>query len=497
MDNENRSGQSGNDSWVDDILSYPETGEEIGPDEQAIQSANLSHPEDAELDQIMQEALSGAWDTPPEDPQPADTPSEAEMFHDDEYRDAFGEGEELAEVFSDKPMKKKKNETSTEKKEPVRKGRPKRKKGYGLLGIPHLLATAVWAAIIIVIGVSLGRMVWVSAADVLAFGREEQIVTITVTDRDAEDMDALAEKLCDAGLIRYPGLFKLYAGIAIDEGEISPGTYNLSTLYDYHALANNLHSNSASREEVELMFPEGATCADIFTKLEENGVCTVAELEEAASSGDLGEYWFLDGVERGSKYCLEGFLFPDTYKFYTDDDPERVLKKFLSNFDNRFSSSNLQEKLETLNAQLGEDHAMTLYEIVIVASMIEKETANTLEGYTVSSVIYNRLTRWELPYLNIDATLIYALGGNVDPETGKVMPLTAAQLEMDHPYNTYKYMGLTPGPIANPGLGSLNAALEPEDTDYYYYALDPESGVHRFFSDDDDFYDFLDTVNYG
>ncbi len=509
MDNENRSGQSGNENWLDEILATPEVGEEIGPDEHAIRSANLTHPSDAEVDQIIQETLSGTWDPASEEAAPAQPAApESDLFRDEEYRDAFGEGEELEQVFSGKPVKKKKK-PAAEQAAPAPKGRPKRKKGAGLLAIPHLLSTVIWVVIILAIGVSLGRMIWVCAADVLGFGREEELVTITITEEDIADIDALAEKLKDAGLIRYPSLFKLYASFAIDEGDISAGTFELNTVYDYRALVNYLNPSRA-RQEVELMFQEGFTCADIFAKLEENNVCTVAELEECAANGDLGDYWFLESVERGSKYCLEGYLFPDTYRFYVDDEPDRVLRKFLNNFDNRFSSNHLEEKLAPLNERLAQvlssrgynqdyidEHMMTIHDIVIVASMIEKEKATDLEGYTVGSVIYNRLTNpANYPYLNIDATLIYALGGNIDPETGKTKPLTLEDTKIDSPYNTYNRTGLIPGPIANPGLSSLDAALEPEDTDYYFYALDPDAGTHKFFTNSRDHEDFLATVSY-
>jgi UPF0755 protein len=113
--------------------------------------------------------------------------------------------------------------------------------------------------------------------------------------------------------------------------------------------------------------------------------------------------------------------------------------------------------------------------------MIEKETSDNAESYEISSVIYNRLTNpANYPYLNIDATLIYALGGNIDPETGKTKPLTYDDLLMEHPYNTYKVKGLIPGPISNPGSNSLNAALDPSVTDYYFYVYNPNTSQHMF-----------------
>ena len=366
---------------------------------------------------------------------------------------------------------------------PVRKGRPRRKKGEGLFGIPDLLATAVWLALIVVVGVTLGRMLWVCAADVLAFGREDHPVTVTIYESDT--IDDVTEKLFDANLIRYPGLFKLYAKFAVDEGEIHPGIWDLNTRYDYHALVSMM-SPSSSRSVVEVMIPEGYSCAQIFALLEENKVCTAQDLASYAADGELDYYWFLDGIARGEENSLEGYLFPDTYQFYTNDSPRSVLQKMLNNFDYRFTDEMLQQLPvlnERVSAMMREDgrsqeyidaHQLTLKDVVIIASMIEKETSSAVEGYTVASVIYNRLFNWggTPAYLNIDATMVYALGGKTD--------LTAEDLRIEHPYNTYLNTGLTPGPISNPGLSSLQAALNPQDTPYYYYVLDPSAGEHHF-----------------
>lgn len=365
----------------------------------------------------------------------------------------------------------------------IKKGRPKRKKGEGLLGIPNLIVTGVWVALTLLISLTLGRLVWVCAAEVLAFGREDKAVTITVYETDT--LDDITKKLARAELIHYPGLFKLYAKFAVDEGEIHPGMWDLNTKYDYHALVKMM-SPSSSRSTVKVMIPEGYSCRQIFALLEENKVCTVQDISSYAATGELDDYWFLDGVTRGDKYCLEGFLFPDTYEFYQNDKPKNVLTKMLNNFNKRFDES-LQGKIQTLNNHLadlmrrdgkGEDyinsHLFTVRDVVNVASMIEKETSSAQEGYTIASVIYNRLFCWQgnPPYLNIDATIVYALDGKTD--------LTAEDLRVDSPYNTYTRTGLTPGPISNPGLSSLEAALEPSDTNYYYYVLDPAAGSHIF-----------------
>ena len=343
--------------------------------------------------------------------------------------------------------------------------------------------TGVWVALTVLIGVTLGRLVWVCASEILAFGREDKSVTITIYETDT--LDDITKKLNRAELIHYPGLFKLYAKLAVDDGDIKPGMWDLNTKYDYHALVKMM-SPSSSRDVVKVMIPEGYSCRQIFALLEENKVCTVQDMESYAATGTLNDYWFLDGVARGDRYCLEGFLFPDTYEFYQNDTPKSVLTKMLNNFDTRFDEE-LRGKIQTLNNHLTDlmrrdgktqdyidSHLFSVRDVVNVASMIEKETASAQESYTIASVIYNRLFCWHgnPAYLNIDATIIYALNGKTD--------LTAEDLRVDSPYNTYTNIGLTPGPISNPGLSSIRAALEPADTNYYFYVLDPTAGTHVF-----------------
>lgn len=370
------------------------------------------------------------------------------------------------------------------KARPAHKRRPKRRKEYRLFGLPQILATCVWLGLVVAIGVTLGRVLWVCAADVLAFGRPDSEVSVTITADD--DMDAIIDKLTDNGLIRYPQLFRFYADLSGAEEDIVPGTFTLNTCYDYHALVNEMSSNASKREEVTVQIPEGYSCRQIFQLLEDKGVATVEELEEFAISGDLGEYWFLEGVKRDDRYCLEGFLFPDTYNFYTSGGARHALRKLLNGFENQFDQE-LQDQIITLNDLLAEkmrkngnsdeyvvEHMFSVREVVIVASLIEKEAASPTEGPNIASVIYNRLFSWgsNPRYLNIDAALVYALDGKTS--------LTTEDTQIDHPYNTYKNTGLTPGPIANPGLSSLKAALNPASTNYYYYVLNESTGEHVF-----------------
>ena len=482
-------------------LEHPEMREAITADEHAMAWHGMTHPtepeppfdlsilEDPELEEPEEEGVSDIQQVPFEEeatpPEEADLlPEEplvviGENFRDQDFRDTFGDGTEFEEAFH----APKTEETIPAHDRPVRKGRPKTKRGELFFTIPHLAVTAVWLALILVIGVTLGRMLWVCAADVLAFGRDSREVTVTVYENDT--IDDITEKLHDAGLIRYPGLFKLYASLAVDEGEIAPGIWDLNTLYDYHALVNMMSPRS-NREVIQVMIPEGYTCRQIFALLEEKKVCTAVDIAAYAANGELSEYWFLENIQRGSENCLEGFLFPDTYEFYKNSSSREALEKMLDNFQNRFSEE-MRAQIDTLNANVTQG-TFDIHDVVIVASLIEKETASNDESPMIASVIYNRLFNWgDTPaYLNIDASIVYALDGKTD--------LTTEDLKVDSPYNTYLNTGLTPGAIANPGLASLKAALNPATSNYYFYVLDPAQGSHHFTTTYDEHQAFIASL---
>lgn len=441
-------------------LEIPAVGDPLTPDEDALNYHGiLQHGEEEPpfdpgiLEDPKSEGEAESTEGLPE-PVPEEEPD------DQEYRDGGQDFDEIMEAPAPEPEKKPHTR-------PVRKGRPKKKKGEGLLGIPNILATVVWLALILAIGVTAGRMLWVCAADVLAFGRENKPVTVTIY--EADTMDTITDKLYDAGLIRYKGLFQLYASISDAEEKIKPGIYDLNTLYDYHALVSFMTPRS-SREVIELTIPEGYTCRQIFDLLEENRVCTAVDVAGYAADGELKDYWFLENVERGDKYCLEGFLFPDTYEFYKNSTPREALERMLNNFEARFSEE-MRAQIDALNESVT-GGGYTVREVTIVASLIEKESAAPTESPSIAGVIYNRLFRWEgnPAYLNIDAAIIYAQGGNAD----------TINTQLDSPYNTYTHTGLTPTPISNPGLASLQAALQPENHNYYYYVLNPSTGMHQF-----------------
>ena len=329
-----------------------------------------------------------------------------------------------------------------------------------------------------VIGVSalLACVGWIAASDVLALNKEEHSVTVTITPEDS--YDDVVDMLKDNGLIEYKSLFKLFSAITGGKDKIaSSGTFTLNSDMDYRALISGISANSASRAVVDVTIPEGYTVAQIFQLLEEKGVATVEDLNETAATHDYA-FSFLQDIPLGDPERLEGYLFPATYEFYTPHNPLYAINKMLQTFDAQFTDEMRQEVA---------DSGRTIHEVLTVASMIEKETDGT-DRTTIASVIYNRLNNpgaGTTGHLNIDATIQYVL-----PE-GEIVS-EEDYYTVESPYNTYLNKGLPPGPIANPGLESIMAALNPESTNYYYYALG-DDGVHHFFTSYSEHQAFLNS----
>ena len=341
-----------------------------------------------------------------------------------------------------------------------------------------------------VLGVStfLATYGWTLANDVLALNKADHSAVITLPDTifsekevevegdetdengdpvmetklvDSADIDYVAGRLKEGGLIEHEWLFKLFCTITGSDLKLRPGTYTLDTDMDYLAIVTNLGSSSTNRATVTVTFTEGSTVDQIFEQLEKKGVASVEDLQDMAANHPY-KFSFLQEIPLGDYHRLEGYLFPDTYDFYVGDDPKYVINKLLLNFDARFTD----EMRETV-AESG----YSIRDILTIASLIEKETDGTDEKI-IASVIYNRLNSRETAgKLQIDATLVYINGGRKPVEADK---------EIDSPYNTYLYEGLPAGPIANPGMTAIRAAMNPDETNYYYYVLNPDSNRHEF-----------------
>ena len=341
---------------------------------------------------------------------------------------------------------------------------------------PFLYLIFVLATSAILAGVG-----WLLANDLCSLNKAPVEVTVEVTSED--DLDSIAQKLKDAGLVEYKWFFKLFGKIDKAEEKIGIGSYQLNSNMDYVALITAMRNSSGNlkAETVRVTIPEGYTVQQIIKLLASKGVNTEEALTEAAKSTKFS-YDFIDN-DSTELSRLEGYLFPDTYDFYLNEKPSSALNRLLQNFDKKMTA----ERMEEVEAS-----KYSLKQIMIIASLIEKETDGT-DQRNIASVIYNRLDGpgdkgGTYGMLQVDASLLYALP---DHEGA----ITNADKQTDSKYNLYKYAGLPPTPIANPGIAAIDAALDPAQTDYYYYALGKD-GKHHFSTTLAEHNNFLNSSDY-
>ncbi len=264
---------------------------------------------------------------------------------------------------------------------------------------------------------------------------------------------AIAKRLIEQKLIRSEHAFRLAVRYRGTGRHLQAGTYALRRNMALWDLLDEFEKGQVTL--VSWTVPEGLTTSAIAELWETSGFGTAEAFQKATETPRLLERYGLTNI------TVEGYLFPNTYKFAKGTTTQKVVEMMLNEFKQQWT-----EKFDEEAENLGR----TRHEIVTLASVIEKEAQVRLERPRISSVFHNRLTRkWKL---QADPTVLYALG---NPES----PLTKTDLQVDSPYNTYKYKGLPPGPIANPGIDSIIAALRPERTDYLYFVAIGE-GKHHF-----------------
>jgi len=346
--------------------------------------------------------------------------------------------------------------------------RLRREKRTGLVG------GLLLAVFIICVSVVLASVAWMATTDILGFGSEDELVNVQVP--AGFTLEGITDMLYESGLIRNKALFMLYADYSNAIEKITEGSYVLNKNYDYRALVQGMTARAGVRVETTVTIPEGLTIAQIFSLLEAEGVCSAEELWYAATNHDF-EFHFLDSDTLGDRLRLEGFLFPDTYNFFMDSSPTSAILRMLREFNRRFTEEYVERA-----AELG----FSVQDIINVASIIEREAGDDEERPRIAAVIYNRLNSASFPMLQIDATIHYAIAGTSIPFS----------LQLDSPFNTYTHEGLPPGPIANPGMPSIRAALFPDTTNEYFYALN-RYGTHNFFTNFTDHNNFVHSEAYG
>jgi UPF0755 protein len=338
-----------------------------------------------------------------------------------------------------------------------------------------------YLAFVLIVSAVLAGCGWLLINDLCSFNKRDVTATVEVTSDDT--VSTIADKLKDAGLIQYKWFFRLFASVADAKDKIGMGTYQLNSDMDYRALIVAMHSagGNLNGDTVRITIPEGYTAEQIIALLSGKGVSTQSELTEAAKTHSFSYDFISSDSQDVSR--LEGYLFPDTYDFYVGEKASSALNRLLANFASRMDD----DRMAKVTAS-----GRSLEEIITVASLIEKETDGK-DQKNIASVIYNRLadkgSHGTYGMLQIDAALLYALPGH----TGEI---TNDDKKVDSPYNLYTNAGLPPTPIANPGLTAIDAALDPAQTDYYFYGLGKD-GVHHYFKTYDEFQSFLKSDQYG
>jgi UPF0755 protein len=274
----------------------------------------------------------------------------------------------------------------------------------------------------------------------------------TVVVREGEHLAAIAERLASAGVIRSALLFRAWARLTGSDRTLQPGRYRFERAVDVPVVLRTL---ATGVPHPDVTVPEGLTVREIALLLQSRGLVEVDEVVCLASDP---EFLLAAGVP-GTQ--LEGYLFPDTYRFAAELSTREILESMVRRFHERFDVARYRRAAA---------RRLSVNQVVTLASIIEKETGLATERPLIAAVFTNRL-RLGMP-LQSDPTVIYAI-----PDfTGN---LTRADLARPSPYNTYVSGGLPPGPIANPGLAALDAAMAPADSSALYF-VSRNDGSHEF-----------------
>ena len=342
--------------------------------------------------------------------------------------------------------------------------------------VSSLVKAIIYIMSILVFSGILSYSVITIGNDVFAFVKSDEEIQITVP--EGTSIKELGYILADNGVIKYPRVFDFYADLRGKNPTLVAGDYTVSPSMNYDQLINVVAQKTSSvKETVVVVIPEGYTVDQIIdTLVNKYHLSSREELEDAIQNYDFN-YWFVDrleGLRAGRTYRLEGYLYPDTYYYYTDASAVTIVNKMLKNFDTKMKQTfknctaegdDYIEKITNLCRQRN----MTFDDMVILASMVQMEAYYDIEYGTVSSVFNNRIKNPSKTggKLESDATIYYILDER--PEE-----LTQAYLNIDSPYNTRLYAGLPPGPITNATYLAINYALYPENTGYYYFVSKPD-----------------------
>lgn len=296
---------------------------------------------------------------------------------------------------------------------------------------------------------------------------------VTVTVEQGSGPARIANILKDAGVIRYPRVFRMYAKQQGAAGKLQYGEFALEQGMSYDAIIEVL-TTTVKRDSTTVTFPEGITAIQFAQRMEEAGLCTAEEFLDVANNGDFSQYDFWNQIPNDPEHRFmkcEGYLAPNTYQFFNDDTVYNYVDKLYAQF-----QSEIPEEFTARAKELG----MTLDQVVTLASFVQEEAGNA-ESAHVSAVFHNRLAPGS-PYPRLESNVSSYVQNPEDnnyiynwiaPYYGGWDKIPASIYAS---YNTYELAGLPAGPVSNPGADAIRAALYPDqeylDAGYYFFVTD-------------------------
>ena len=351
------------------------------------------------------------------------------------------------------------------------KAKGKKRSGGGAVMFVLLAAVLLVTAVLSYVGISTLR-------DIFALGKsadDRNFAMVSLSIPAEQTTDQLIDLLAQNKLLSQKFLCKLYMQFAwyiqtnnLEEEPDPPayiaGEYELDTTMGLEEMLGEFLAKPSSGETANLLFPEGYTVKQIMEKIGDNRVSNVNLLKRSMLATAF-DYPFLQGLNtEGRYYKYEGYLFPDTYEFFIDENANSALRRFFNNFQDRW-----KEEYTTRAKELG----YSIDQIIVLASIIQAEAADSSQMKDVSGVLHNRMNHPSVyPMLECDSTRDYVLN-NIATE----MDAGAAEM-YDAAYNTYRCSGLPVGPICNPGTNAIEAALNPAQNEYYFFQHDKNGEIY-------------------
>lgn len=342
----------------------------------------------------------------------------------------------------------------------------KRRRVSGRLPLVLIVTTVIFT-----VAISLSILIISVGRDMLAIGKSDDIKIVTIP--EGSNTEDVAQLLYDEGIIKIPKAFVFISKLGDSDTKYIAGEHELSPSYAYETIINELTTDkSLEKETVDVTFVEGCDLISAGKQLEEAGVCEAERFVYYFNAGDYGfEFENYLPASTASKFNrMEGYLFPDTYTFYVDTDPEVVCQKIYKNFNEKFKPE-YYTQMKKMN--------MTLDEVVTLASIVQAESPDVETMKKVASVFENRLANpEEYPKLQSDPTTYYVeevIKPNIEIPSEAIFEA----------YDTYQCNGIPPGAIGNPGTDAIEAVLYPADTDYYFFYANIDTG-ETFFAETDE-----------